>query len=174
MNELSFDVRVEIKYRDMDKIFVGSVEDVWACVNKFFAEFVPTFEIASKLVLNVDLRALARECEGLISFSKEGPNLLIEKRKLTDNESLLMWLLAGYMGSRFGLVDNESFSKDDLQTKLGKSGKIVSTRLGELVKNNYAMKDSDDRFKLTTFGVTQIEREILPKIKAKTGTNYGL
>ncbi len=166
-------MKVEIKYKDVDKIFVGSVEDVWACVNKFFAEFIPTFEIASKLVLNVDLQALAKDCEGLINFSKEGANLLMDKVKLTDNEALLMWLLGAYVGFRLGLVGSEAFSKDDLRIKLGKSGKIVSTRLGELVKSDYAMKDSDDRFKLTTFGVTQIQREILPRIKAKTGKNLG-
>lgn len=168
MSELGFDVKVEVKYKDVDKIFVGTVEDVWTCVNRFFAEFVPTFEVASKLVLKVDLQTLAKDCEGLIGFSKEGVNLLVSKDKLTDNEALLMWLLGAYVGFRLGFVDSEAFSKDDLQMKLGKSGKIVSTRLGELIKNDYIMKDSDENFRLTTFGVTQVQKETLPKIRTKT------
>jgi len=66
-------------------------------------------------------------------------------------------------------VPNDSFSKEELQFKLGKTGKITSTRLGELVKNEYAVKTADDRFKITTFGITQTQKEILPKVKAKTG-----
>jgi hypothetical protein len=168
LSEPGLDVRVEVRYKDVDKIFVGSAEDVWACVNRFFAEFVPTFEMASKLVLNVDLQALAKDCEGLIGFSKEGVNLLVSKDKLTDNETLLMWLLGAYVGFRLGLVDSETFSKDDLQVKLGKSGKIVSTRLGELVKSDHVARVSDEKFRLTIFGITQIQKETLPKIRAKT------
>ena len=161
-------MKVEIKYKDVDKIFVGTVEDVWTCVNRFFAEFIPTFEVASRLVLKVDMQALAKDCEGLIGFSKEGVNLLVSKDKLTDNEALLMWLLGSYVGFRLGFVDREAFSKDDLQMKLGKSGKIVSTRLGELVKGDYVVKDNDEKFRLTTYGVTQMQKETLPKVRAKT------
>jgi hypothetical protein len=168
LSEPGFDVKVQIRYKEVDKIFVGTAEDVWACVNRFFAEFVPTFEVASKLVLKVDLQALAKDCEGLIGFSKEGVSLLVDRDKLTDNEALLMWLLGAYVGFRLGFVDSEAFSKDDLQTKLGKSGKIVSTRLGELVKTDYVMKDGDEKFRLTTFGVTQLQKETLPRIKTKT------
>jgi hypothetical protein len=55
-----------------------------------------------------------------------------------------------------------------LQARLGKSGKITSTRLGELVKNGVAEKTADERFRMTTFGVVQMQKEIIPKIKAKT------
>jgi hypothetical protein len=30
------------------------------------------------------------------------------------------------------------------------------------------MKTADEKFKITTFGVVQMQKEILPKIKAKT------
>jgi hypothetical protein len=57
--------------------------------------------------------------------------------------------------------------KEELQAKLGKSGKITSTRLGELVKNDLVARTGDDKFKITTFGVVQAQKEILPKVKAK-------
>jgi hypothetical protein len=55
-----------------------------------------------------------------------------------------------------------------LQAKLGKSGKITSTRLGELVKSDMAAKTADEKFRLTTFGVAQMQKDVLPKIRAKT------
>jgi predicted transcriptional regulator len=65
-------------------------------------------------------------------------------------------------------MENDVLSKEELQTKLGKSGKITSTRLGELVKNDMVTKTGNEKFKITTFGVAHMQKDILPKIKAKT------
>jgi len=54
-----------------------------------------------------------------------------------------------------------------LQFKLGKSSKITYTRLGELVKNDFASKTVDEMFRITTFGVVQVQKEVLPKIKSR-------
>jgi hypothetical protein len=160
-------ITVQVKYLDVEKTFSGSLEDVWLSLNRFFGEFLPSFEIAKRLVLNVDLQALVRECEGLIAFSSEGANLLVSKDKLTDNETLLLCLLANYVGFRLGLVGSDAMSKEELQFKLGKSGKIASTRLGELVKSDLVVKTVDDKYRLATFGVLQMQKEIIPRIKAK-------
>jgi hypothetical protein len=161
-------VQVHIKYRDLEKTFSAPLEETWLLIGKFFSEYVPSFDIASKLWLSVDLQSLAKDCEGLIAFSKEGASLLVSKGKLTDNEALLLWLLAGYVGHKLGMLEGDALSKEELQVKLGKSGKITSTRLGELVKNDVVMKTVDEKFRLTTFGVVQMQKEILPRIKAKT------
>jgi hypothetical protein len=160
-------VVVHVKYGDLEQTFSGSVEDVWLSVSKFFGEFLPYFEVAKKLTLSVDLHGLVRDCEGLIAFSKEGANLLLGKDKLSDNECLLLWLLAYYVGCQLRLVESECASKEDLQAKLGKSGKIVSTRLGELVKSNMVAKAADDKYRITTFGIAQMQKDIIPKVKAK-------
>jgi len=160
-------VTVQVKFGDVEKTFSGAPEEVWLSLNKFFGEFLPSFDIAKKLVLSVDLQGLVKDCEGLIAFSKEGANLLVSKDKLTDNETLLLWLLAYHVGFQLGLVGSEAVSKEELQAKLGKSAKITSTRLGELVKSDMVAKTSEDKYKITTFGITQMQKEIVPKIKAK-------
>jgi len=161
-------VTVNIKYKDVEKTFSATPEETWLLLNKFFSEFLPSFEIVNKLRLNVDLQHLAKDCEGLIAFSPEGANLLVSKNKLTDNETLSLWLLASYLGHKLGMIDSDTLSKEELQAKLGKSGKITSTRLGELVKSDVVTKTADEKFRITTFGVAQMQKEILPKIKAKT------
>ena len=163
-------VAVHVKYGDVEQTFTGGVDDVWVSVNKFFSEFVPSFEIARKLVLSVDLQKLVKECEDIIAFAEEGVNLLVSRDRLTDNETLLLWLLASYVGIRLGLVDGDGVSREELQFRLGKSGKITSTRLGELVKSDMVVKTDDDTYRITTFGVVQMQREIIPKIKAKIDT----
>ena len=167
MTEKQEKIAVQIKYKGAENTFSGTAEETWLWLNKFFNEFLPSFEIANKLWLSVDLQKLAKDCEGLIAFSKEGANLLVPKTKLTDNEALSLWLLASYLGHRLGFAETDALSKEDLQAKLGKSGKITSTRLGELVKNDMVTKTADDKFRITTFGVAQLQKETLARIKAK-------
>jgi len=163
-------VVVQIRYKGVEKSFSGSPEEVWLLVNRFFGECLPSFEVANRLVLSVDLQKLVKECEGLIAFSKEGANLLVSKDKLTDNETLLLWLLAYHVGFGLGLVGSDCVSKEDLQVRLGKSGKITGTRLGELVKSDMVMKTSDDKYRITTFGVVQMQKDVIPKIKTKVSS----
>ena len=170
MTEKQEKVAVQIKYKDVEKTFSGTMEEAWLLLNKFFNEFLPSFEVANKLWLSIDLQKLANDCEGLIAFSLEGSSLLVPKGKLTDNEALSLWLLASYLGHKLGKLEGDALSKEELQTKLGKSGKITSTRLGELVKNDTVIKTVDDKFRITTFGVVQLQKEILPRVKAKTNT----
>ena len=169
MTEKALVISVQIRHKGVEENFSGTVEETALLLSKFFNELLPSFEIATKLWLSVDMQKLAKEIEGIIAFSKEGANLLVPKNKLTDNEALILWLLANHVGYKLGLLESDALSKDELQAKLGKSGKITSTRLGELVKNNFAKKTDDDKFSLTTFGVIQAQKEILQKIKAKTG-----
>jgi hypothetical protein len=163
-------ITVHVKYGDVEQTFTGSVEDVWLSLNRFFGEFLPSFEIAKRLVLRVDLEGLVKDCEGLVAFSREGASLLVSKDRLTDNEALLLWLLAASVGYGLGLVGSDAVAKEELQTKLGKSSKIVSTRLGELVKSDLVAKTVDDKYRITTFGAVQMQKEIIPKIKAKFAT----
>lgn len=162
-------IGVQIKYNGVEKAFSGNMEEVWLSISKFFLEFIPTFEIANKLMLKVDLQKLTKDSEGIIAFSKEGPSILVSRNKLTDNETLGLWLLANYVGCQLGILENNSVSKEELQARLGKDAKITSTRLGELVKNQIAIRTPDEKYRITTFGIVQIQKDTLPRIKAKKG-----
>ena len=169
MNSEANALTVQIKYKDVEKTFSGSIEEVWLSVNKFFLEFIPSFEIANKLMLRIDLQKLAKDCEGMIAFSQEGPTMLVSRDKLTDNETLSLWLLANYVGCQLGMLKSDGVSKEELQAKLGKNAKITSTRLGELIKNETATRTSDEKYRITIFGIAQTQKETLPKVKTKMG-----
>ena len=160
-------IHVQIKYKGVEQQFFADPQETWLLLNQFFKDMIPSFEIAQKLWVNIDISRLAKDLNGIIIFSSDGASLLVPKNKLTDNEALLVWLAAHYLGNKLGLIDFDSLSKDQLQAILGKSGKITSTRLGELVKNNLAMKTADEKFRITTFGVLQLQKEVLSKIKSK-------
>jgi hypothetical protein len=160
-------IQVQLKYKGLEQQFSAEPQDAWLLLNQFFKDTIPSFEIAQKLWLNIDVAQLAKDLNGFVAFSGDGASLLVPKNKLTDNEALLVWLAGYYLGHKLGLINSDSLSKEELQIKLGKSGKITSTRLGELVKNDYASKAADEKFRITVFGVLQLQKEVLPKIKSK-------
>ena len=117
-------IQIQIKYKEIEQQFSADPQDAWLMVNQFFKDFIPSFEIAQKLWLSVDLQQLAKDLNGIVAFSSDGASLLAPKNKLTDNEALSIWLTAQYLGHKLGTVNSDSLSKDELQTRLGKSGKI--------------------------------------------------
>jgi len=160
-------ITVHIKYKDMEQTFTGNVNDVWVNVNKFFSELIPAFDIARKVTLTVDLTKLVEDFKDVIAITPEGPELLIPKEKLTDSETLQLYLSAAYIGYRLGKLTRETVTKEELQAKLGKSMKITSTRLGELTKDGLTAKTEDGNYKTTTIGIKRLQDEALPKIRAK-------
>jgi hypothetical protein len=160
-------VAVHIKYKDVEQAFTGSVDDVWVSVNKFFSEMIPALEVTRKVVLTVDFQSLIENCKDVIAVAPEGAALLVPKAKLTDSETLSLHLLATHIGYKLGLLDSEAVSKEELRVKLGKSGKITSTRLGELLREGWVTKTGEDNYKITTIGIKSLQREVLPRIRAK-------
>jgi len=167
LNEKPEKIHIQIKYKDVAQEFSAEPQEAWLLVSQFFEEFIPSFEIAQRLWLTTDLQQLARDLDGIVAYSSDGASLLVPKNKLTDNEALSIWLVAQHLGHKLGMLSSDALSKNELQTKLGKSGKIVSTRLGELTKNGMVAKTADEKFRITTYGVVQTEKEVVPKIRTK-------
>ncbi len=163
-------ITVHVKYRDVEQTFVGNVDDVWVSVNRFFSQVIPSFDVARKVMLTVDLQKLIEDVDGVIAIAPEGPELLISKQKLTDSETIQLYLLAAHIGYRLGHLSRDSFSKEELQTRLGKSSKITSTRLGELCREGMATKTGEGDYKISTIGIKRLQEETLLKIREKIQT----
>ncbi len=160
-------ITIHIKYRDLEQTFVGNVDDVWVSVNRFFSQVIPSFDVARKVTLTVDLQKLIQDVERVIAIAPEGPALLVSKQKLTDSETIQLYLLAAHIGYRLGHLNRDSFSKEELQTRLAKSPKITSTRLGELCREGMATKTGEGHYKITTIGIKCLQEETLLKIREK-------
>ncbi|MDH5437571.1 MAG: hypothetical protein OEX76_01570 [Candidatus Bathyarchaeota archaeon] len=163
-------ITVHVKYRNVEQTFVGNVNDVWVSVNRFFSQMIPSFNLTHKVMLTVDLQKIIEDVEGVIAIAPEGPELLISKQELTDSETIQLYLLAAHIGHRLGRLGRDSSSKEELQTRLGKSSKITSTRLGELCREGMATKNGEGDYKITTIGIKRLQEETLVKIREKIQT----
>jgi len=155
-------------YKDIEETFAGDVENVWVGVNRFFCRLIPLIDMVQGVVMTVDLEKVVKASKGFVAVAKEGPIVLISRRKLTDRESLLMMLLSGWVGGRLGVLDRVWLSKEELRVWLGKNEKIVGTRLGELCREGKVVRTEDGGgFRLSTLGVKWLIDEALPQIRSK-------
>ena len=166
-------VTVHVRYGGVEQTFSGSVDDVWVSVNRFFSELIPAFDIARKVTLTVDLAKLVEDFKDVVAIAPEGPELVISKERLTDSETLQLYLLAAHIGYRLGKLERESMTKEELQAKLGKSMKITTTRLGELTKQGIVAKTEEGNYKISTIGIKRLQDETLPKFRAKLKNLFG-
>jgi hypothetical protein len=160
-------ITVHIKYKDVEETFTGDVDNVWISINRFFSQTIPLFDAAHSAVLTVDLKQVIESSKDLVAVADEGPIVLVSKQKLTDNESLLLKLLAAYIGGKLGVLDKMWLSRDELQGWLGKSGKITGTRLGELCREGLAVKTEEGGYRLSTLGVIRLVDGALAQIRSK-------
>ncbi len=163
MSESDRTVTVCVKYGGVEQTFTGDVNSVWISVNKFFGEMVPAFDVARKVTLTVDLAKVIEDFKDIVAIAPEGPELLISKEKLTDSEALRLYLLAAYVGFKLGKLSREAMTREELQVKLGKSMKITTTRLGELVKQGMVTRTEEGNYKITTIAIAQLQTEVQQK-----------
>ncbi|MCW4017004.1 MAG: hypothetical protein NWF06_11595 [Candidatus Bathyarchaeota archaeon] len=159
-------VTVHIKYQETEQTFTGDVNQVWSSVNKFFSEMIPALQTVKKALLTVDIENLIEDCKNIIAVAPEGPVILVSKHKLTDSETLTLNLLATYIANKLGHT-KDYLTKEELQTGLGKTAKITSTRLGELCREGYATKTDEGNYQITTMGIKKLQEETLPEIREK-------
>ena len=162
------EITVNIKYKDMEQTFSGNANDVWIGINKFLSKMIPTLDVIRKVILTADFQSIIEDCADIIAVAPEGAALLVPRANLTDSETLSLHLLATYIGYKLGLLEDDAVSKEELRVRLGKSGKIASTRLGELVREGLVTKTGDDNYRVTTIGIKNLQREVLPRIREKS------
>jgi hypothetical protein len=160
-------VTVNIKHGDLEETFSGDADAVWKSVNRFFSQLVPLLDTIQGVVLRVDVQQAVKASENMVAVGKEGPVVLVNKAKLTDSETLLLMLLAAWIGDRLGLLAEASLSKEALRGWLGKSGKITGTRLGELSREGLVVKTQEGHYQLSSLGVKRLVEETLPQIKER-------
>lgn len=159
------EIKVYIKYKDTEQTFTGDTNQVWICINRFFTEMIPAIQTIKNALLTIDLETLIEDCKNVIAFAQEGPVILVSKQRLTDTETIMLYLLASYIANKLG-QSKDYVSKEELQSVLGKSAKITSTRLGELIREGQASKTKEGNYKITTLGIKRFQ-EVLPEIKEK-------
>lgn len=167
------EIEVIVKKDDLQIEFKGSIDDVIRCLLKFISEIHPTWFLASKLALKVDLVEVFEAMTGILAVGSEGPTVIVDRGKLTDIESIWLSLAKAWIASRIGLSDDDTVTSRDIQRDTGVKPSTVSARLSELANQGYLEKPKRGAYRLTSLGLKKLIEDIIPNVKSRVDVGRG-
>jgi len=168
-------LEVSVKYGQLESRFTGTVDEVLRGVIEFISKVCPTYDLASRLVMTVDVEKLMEDLEGIIAITEEGLVSTIPSDILSDKEAIRLQLIKTYLGYRLARQDKETMSLGDIITETrGKPG-AVAGRLSEMVSDGLVKRAGRGEYQITTLGIKDFCERVLPKIKSpsKEGKKIG-
>jgi len=155
------------KYRDMELRFKGKPDDVVRSLLKFIQQVLPTYDLASNLILTVDLEDLLRSLEGIIAFTPEGPVVTISRDKIGgERDAILLHLVKAYIGYKTGRLEKDSLATNEIVSLTGGKSSTVGARLSELTSLGWIKRIGRGEYRITTLGIRNFIDEVLPKIES--------
>ncbi|MBS7642740.1 MAG: winged helix-turn-helix transcriptional regulator [Candidatus Bathyarchaeia archaeon] len=168
-SEYSDEIEVIVRKGDLHIEFRGSTDSVIRSLLKFISEIHPTWFLASKLALKLDLVEVFEKASGVIAVGPEGPMIVVDRGKLTDVELIWLSLAKAWIAYHIGLTEDYTVTSRDIQRETGIKPGTISARLSELSSQGYLDKPRRGVYKLTSLGVKRLIEDIIPEIKGKIG-----
>jgi len=158
-------LEVSVKYGQLESHFTGTVGEVLRGMIGFLSRVCPTYDLASRLVMAVDVKKLIEDLEGIIAITEEGLVSTIPSELLSDKEAIRLQLIKAYLGYKLARQDKETMSLGDIITETrGKPG-AVAGRLSEMASDGLVVRASKGEYRITTLGIKDFCDTVLPKIK---------
>jgi len=156
-----------VRYKDMELRFKGKPDDVTRSFLRFIQKILPTYDLASKLALTIDLEDLLKSLEGIIAFTPEGPVVMVPKERLGgERDAILLHLVKAYVGYRTGRLEEDSLSTSEIASLTGGKTSTIGARLSELVSAGQVERVGRGEYRMTTLGIRNFIDEVLPKIES--------
>jgi predicted Rossmann fold nucleotide-binding protein DprA/Smf involved in DNA uptake len=164
---MSDDGRVEmlLRYGGLEIKLTGSPDDVTKSFLEFMSKMLPAYDIANRLVLNVDFEKLVRDLEGIVAMTPEGIIVTLPRDLLGERETILLHLLKTSVGHQLGRLDEDSLSLADILTETGGKPSTTAARLSELVAQNWVERVGRGQYRITTFGARSFQESVIPRIR---------
>jgi hypothetical protein len=161
-------LEVTIRYGTIEKKITGSPEQVAQDVLTFLHSVIPELELASHLVLSVDINSLARACEGVLAITPEGIVVTVPIDVLADRELLLLHLAKARIAQILAKSETDLVQSTDLIAATKKSAGTVAGRLSELCGEGLAERKGKGEYRATTLGLHVFREQVLPKLKPRS------
>lgn len=159
-------LEVIIKYGTLEKRITGPPDQVAKEAYAFLLSVVPELELASHLVLSVDVKELAEACEGVLAVTPEGVVVTVPADKLADRELVLLHLAKARVAQMLGKSDKDLSQSADLIVATKRSAGTVAGRLSELCTESLAERKGKGEYRITTLGLRIFREQVLPKLKS--------
>jgi len=166
---LGYPLEVTIRYGSVEKKITGTPDDVAKEAIAFLTSIIPKLELASRLVLSVDLDELSEACEGVIAATPEGLVVTAPAQSLSDRELLLLHLAMARIAEMMGKSKTDTVQASQLIAATNRSSGTVAGRLSELCTESLAQRKGKGEYHITTLGLKIFREIVLPKLKQNRG-----
>lgn len=137
-------------------------------VYTFLLKTIPELDLASQLVLSVDVKDLAQACQGVLAVTPEGIVITVPVENLADRELVLLHLAKARITQMLGKSDKDLVQSAELIAATKKTSGTVAGRLSELCGETLAERKGKGQYRATTLGLHVFREQILPKLKPKS------
>ncbi len=161
-------LEVTIRYGSLEKKIVGPPDEVAKEVYSFLLKTIPELDLASQLVLSVDVKDLAQACQGVLAVTPEGIVITVPVENLADRKLVLLHLAKARIAQMLGKSDKDLVQSAELIAATKKTSGTVAGRLSELCAETLAERKGKGEYRATTLGLHVFREQILPKLKPKT------
>ena len=171
-------INASITLGDIKVQFNGSAESVLTSIINFVTKHVPTLELARKISLNYAVTDLIETYSNLIKITPEGPRVIISDlyeigiKKISDKEMVALELIASKIAKDLGKISGYAMQASEIQSTTALNPKSVSSRLSELVKAGYVVRDNTKDgigstvvYRITTSGIHWLTSTMIKRIK---------
>lgn len=140
-------VSVSIAVGDVKIQFNGSARSILESVIAFISKQVPTLDLARRISLNYSAVELVESFAPFIKVTAEGPRIIFDPKeigikKISDKQMVALQLVASKIVKELGKTEIDGMSLSQIQLATALNPKSVSSRLSELVKSGYVLRNS--------------------------------
>src|SRR5919198_1524129 len=177
-------INASITIGDVKVQFNGSAESVLTSIINLITKHIPTMDLAKRISLNYAVTDLIETYSNLIKITPEGPRVIISDlyeigiKKISDKEMVALELIASKIAKDLGKISNDAMQASEIQSTTALNPKSVSSRLSELVKAGYVIRDNTKDgigpavvYRITTPGIHWLTSTIIKRIKPPSSTS---
>ncbi|MEM3736505.1 MAG: hypothetical protein QXJ75_00215 [Candidatus Bathyarchaeia archaeon] len=124
-------MKVHLEYGEFRVDMEGTPDDVFSGFMDFIKKSIPTLELASRLMVAVDLRGAAEALEGLVAIQPTGP-VPLTNGELTLKDRISLLLAGAYIGGQLKITERDTLAPNYLTDALGVKAGTLSKEISRM------------------------------------------
>ena len=158
-------MKVKIVYEDKVLEFDGDVEEVYKQIISFFNKVIPAFELANKILVNIDINDLVNILQPYLQISREGDMIFTENGEaLSMSNKIVVLLIGAKLLNALGIRQVDSLSLHEISQYIASTSKSVSSRLSELYSKGFVERYKEEgtvKYRVTLKGIVYFSRKLI-------------
>jgi len=151
------ELRVSIKYGEIEAEFRGSPGAVYREVVAFLEKTIPAYSLARKLSYSVGLQELLDRLSHILAYDEvEGLSILENLSAIPVSDAILLIALRNYLEHGLGRLESPTINYSELIRALPRKSKTISSSLTGLVQSGLLRRLDRGDYTITKLGLKHL------------------